>query len=137
MPSSSVHIIIAMVIMPTLLILIIIAGPIVNKAYSERVQRLEDEAWLRAQCSDPHFTARMMRQHSDVCDRVVVLVPHAAALLLFQSLLAHAALPAAGLLLVAAPSVLLPYYCCYRDRRDLRRELPPYWRRIDRRVKSV
>ena len=43
--------------------------PVFQRAYSEHLQRLEDDTWLQAQCSDPQFFTRM-RQHTDVCEHV-------------------------------------------------------------------
>ena len=41
--------------------------PIFHRAYVEHQQRLDDDAWLRAQCADPHFVNNM-RRHTSVCD---------------------------------------------------------------------
>lgn len=41
--------------------------PVFHRAYVEHQQRLEDDAWLRAQCADPHFVNNM-RRHTSVCD---------------------------------------------------------------------
>jgi hypothetical protein len=43
--------------------------PSFHKAYTEHQQRLEDDAWLRAQCADPLFFTKM-RQHTNVCEQV-------------------------------------------------------------------
>lgn len=43
--------------------------PVFQRAYAAHKQKLLDDAWLRAQCNQPAFFARM-RQHTDVCDRV-------------------------------------------------------------------
>jgi hypothetical protein len=41
--------------------------PVFQRAYVEHQQRLEDDAWLRKQCADPHFVNNM-RRHTSVCD---------------------------------------------------------------------
>lgn len=119
--------------------------PIFQRAYSEHIQRLEDDAWLQAQCGDPHFISRM-RQHADVCDRVRASFQQPALLVGLQACVPSELkdlLPSVGwesvalaaLLLVAAPSVLLPYFRARSDRHDRDRlleacspDLPPFWR---------
>jgi hypothetical protein len=91
--------------------------PVYHKAYTDHMQRLEDDAWLQTQCSDPQFIVRM-RQHADVCDRVRATFQQPAFLVGIQAVcpkLGWEALAAAVTLLLIAPSVILPYY---RDRMD-------------------
>ena len=91
--------------------------PVYHKAYTDHMQRLEDDAWLQTQCSDPQFIVRM-RQHADVCDRVRATFQQPAFLVGIHAVcpkLGWEALAAAVTLLLIAPSVILPYY---RDRMD-------------------
>lgn len=121
--------------------------PSFQRAYAEHRQRIADEEWLRTQCDDPQFIARL-RHHPDVCDRARASFQQSPLLVGLQAMLPATELPHVGweamaimaLLLLAAPSVLLPYFRAYCDRKDRDRmleacspDLPPYWRVVTRR----
>jgi Flp pilus assembly protein TadB len=112
--------------------------------YAEYLQRIEDDAWLSTQCSDPQFISRM-RQHAGVCDGVrkknsqnqkqYVLMHHllslSPALVVFVVMICVAT---TVVLMIVVPGLLL-YYRAQIDRRDRDRmleacspELPKHWR---------
>ena len=101
----------------TAVLIFFFCWPAYHKAYTEHLQRLEDDAWLQTQCSDPQFIVRM-RQHADVCDRVRATFQQPAFLIGMRAMCPQFGWEAVAvtlLLLLIAPSVLLPYY---RDRMD-------------------
>ncbi len=120
--------------------------PVFHAAYVQHLQQLEDDAWLRTQCADPVFVSRMMRHH-DVCQRVRESFRHPAFLVAMQACIPsewQALLPSVGwetvlfmllLVILLAPTVLLPLYRMRRDRFDHARmleacspDLPVPWR---------
>ena len=100
--------------------------PIFQKAYAQHAQRLDDDRWLHKQCSDPQFFTRM-RQHADVCDTVRTSFRTPAMLAGLQACLpaelrdmlpdGWRAVALGALLMLAAPSVLLPMCRSHSDRR--------------------
>ncbi len=101
--------------------------PVYHKAYTDHLQRLEDNAWLQTQCRDPQFIVRM-RQHADVCDRVREDFLQPAFLIGIRAVctvptLGWEAVAVACALLLMAPSALLPYYRDTMDRMDRDRML--------------
>jgi hypothetical protein len=42
---------------------------VLHSAYQLQQERIEKEAWLRAQCAQPHFYTNM-RHHSNLCEEV-------------------------------------------------------------------
>ena len=110
-------------------------APVFHRAYTDHLRALEDDAWLRTQCADPIFVARMIRHH-DVCQRVRESFQQPALLVALQAVChptaewwtAWSALSwQAVVLLVAvfflAPGVLLPLYRMRKDHVDHARML--------------
>lgn len=103
--------------------------PIFQLAYSEHLQRLEDDTWLQAQCKDPQFFVRM-RQHTDVCERVRASFQQPAVLVGLQACIPvglddicpvwewQTWAVVAGVVLLLVPNVILPLYRAREDRRE-------------------
>jgi hypothetical protein len=103
--------------------------PVFQLAYSEHLQRLEDDTWLQDQCRDPQFFTRM-RQHTDVCEHVRASFQQPAILVGLQACIpmdVEDFLPAlewqtwaadSVVMLLLIPNVLLPLYRASEDRRE-------------------
>lgn len=87
--------------------------PTFHHAYTEHQQRLDEDAWLLAQCADPEFFSNM-RRHASVCDDVRVAFARPAWLVAFQACIPNAPVlgwhevALGGLILLLAPGILLP-----------------------------
>ena len=103
--------------------------PIFQRAYSEHLQRLEDDTWLQAQCKDPQFFVRM-RQHTNVCEHVRASFQQPAVLVGLQACIPVSLedicptwewqtwAVVAGVVLVLVPNVILPMYRAREDKRE-------------------
>jgi hypothetical protein len=114
--------------------------PVFHRAYSDHMQRLEDDAWLEAQCNDPQFISRM-RQHADVCQRVRASFQEPAILVglqaCFNMTMTWEMVGITAIFVIVVPTIMLPYYRAHCDRHDRDRmleactpTLPPHWRML-------
>ena len=114
--------------------------PVFHRAYSDHIQRLEDDAWLEAQCNDPQFISRM-RQHADVCERVRASFQQPAIMVglqaCFDMTMTWEMVGITAIFVIIVPAMMLPYYRAYCDRCDRDRmleacspTLPPNWRML-------
>ena len=94
-----------------------------RKAYAEQLQQLHNDEWLRTQCEDAVFAARMRRY--GICEQLApAWWPRQPVLLLALMETCVPASPTtalavvAGLILAITPSVLLPMYRAHRDHVD-------------------
>jgi hypothetical protein len=119
----------ALIVLLLLLLLALTRIPAFFAAYTDHVQALEDDAWLRTQCADPLFVSRM-RRHHDVCERARASFRQPALLVALQACFPtewQALLPSiswewgclAALVLFTAPGLfLLPLYRVHRERAE-------------------
>jgi hypothetical protein len=108
----------------------------------------QDDSWLRNQCKDPLFISRL-QQHPEVCDRVRASYGQPAMLVGLQACMPSEikdmiSWEMLAVLLIALPSLVLPYYRARRDRRDRDRmleacspDLPAFWRVRRRKLVGV